>query len=89
MFLVLIARDAGRNARGRLAPEVAEVETLRCGTRRSLGAALGRGPVAVVGVTERGLATRLARALGVEPGSRGKGRGGRIEEPGEGTGATQ
>lgn len=63
---VLLARDAAPNARRRLgavlsAPDVLVVE---CGDRRALGASVGRGPVAVVGVTEAGLARRVTARLG-------------------------
>lgn len=60
LALVVMARDATENARARLGPTLlARVPTVTCGSRASLGAALGRGPVAAVGVTDRDLAARV------------------------------
>lgn len=63
--LVVLARDAGDNAVGRVrgAMERSGAERVRCGTRDELGSALGRGPVAVVGVTDGGLAERIRRLV--------------------------
>lgn len=67
--LVVLARDAGDNAVGRVrgAMERSGAERVRCGTRDELGSALGRGPVAVVGVTDAGLAERIRRLVDVGP----------------------
>lgn len=56
--LVVFARDASDNARGRVEPLLkrAGVGSLVCGDRNSLGAALGKGPTAVAGVTDDALA---------------------------------
>lgn len=63
--LLVLARDAGGNARGRLGRSLTEAgaPVLECGTRAALGAALGRGPTVAVGVTDPGLASRIVRAL--------------------------
>lgn len=59
--LLVLARDATDNALGRLrgALERSGAARLRCGTRADIGEALGRGPVAAVGVTDRSLADRI------------------------------
>lgn len=62
--LLLIARDATDNARRRVRGAASDraVATLRCGTRETLGRAIGRAGVAVVGVTDPGLADRIRAA---------------------------
>lgn len=61
----LLARDAGSNAAGRVRAllEARGVPWIRCGTRAQLGAAVGRGPVAVVGFTDRRLAEEALISL--------------------------
>ncbi|MEE9576907.1 MAG: ribosomal L7Ae/L30e/S12e/Gadd45 family protein [Gemmatimonadota bacterium] len=63
---ILIARDASENARGRLegVRRRSGTSLTPCADRRALGAAVGRGPVAVLGVTERGLADLVLGPLG-------------------------
>ncbi len=58
LSVILLARDASANSRERLerVHERSGAEIVTCGDRTSLGAAVGRGPVAALGVTERGLA---------------------------------
>ena len=60
---IIIARDASDNARKRLRAAMERVSTVTGPDRVSLGAALGRGPVAVVGVTDSGIASRLVSRL--------------------------
>lgn len=71
--LVVVARDAGDNAVSRIRGALRRSGAPRVpiGTRAELGAALGRGPVAVVGVTDRGLAERIRRMAGAAAGSDG------------------
>lgn len=58
LALVVVARDAGENARGRVVPpaETGGVPVLELGTRSSLGRALGRSATVTVGVSDGGLA---------------------------------
>ncbi len=79
--LVVLAGDATDNALGRLrgALERSGAARVRLGSRAELGSALGRGPVAAVGVTDRGLAKRIrelaADRAGSGSGQDGHGRG--------------
>jgi ribosomal protein L7Ae-like RNA K-turn-binding protein len=59
--LVLVAGDAADNARRRVAGilENREVAMVRCGTRETLGRAVGKPGAAVVGVRDPGLAERI------------------------------
>ena len=57
--VLVVAGDASDNALARLGPEVQAAARIRCGTRSTLGRAVGRAEVAVVGVTDRALAKRL------------------------------
>lgn len=57
---LVVARDASPNAMERVARAARGVPVVKCGTRETLGLAIGRGPVAVVGVTDREFARRLA-----------------------------
>jgi len=63
--VVIIARDVTDNAERRVLPllEALDVPVVRCGTRQTLGAAVGRGPLAVVGIQDRALATGVAELL--------------------------
>lgn len=72
--LVVVARDATDNALGRLrgALERSGAARVRLGSRADLGSALGRGPVAAVGVTDRGLAKRIRE---LAAGGKGSGQG--------------
>ncbi|MDT8435157.1 MAG: hypothetical protein RRA92_00240 [Gemmatimonadota bacterium] len=65
LHLVLVARDAGGNARDRVLPKLRArgVPWRECGTAAQLARALGRGRVVVAGVSEPGLAERLCRLL--------------------------
>ena len=73
IWAALIARDVSDNADRRVLPLLAalEIPVLRCGTRASLGAAVGRGPVAVIGIMDRALAERAVRLLRGEVASTG------------------
>lgn len=81
LHLVVLARDATDNAVARLrgAIERSGAARVRCGSRVELGAALGRGPVAAVGVTDPGLAKRIGGLAAGSPESRHGGRGPRQE----------
>ncbi len=57
---LIVARDASPNALDRVRGAIRTVPIVRCGTRETLGLAVGRGPVAVVGVTDREFARRIA-----------------------------
>lgn len=57
---LIVARDASPHALERVRGAARGVPIVRCGTRETLGLAIGRGPVAVVGVTDRELARRIA-----------------------------
>lgn len=59
----MAANDAAENAVRRLGQLVDEVPTVRIGSRESLGRAVGRGVAALVGLTDRELASRVV-ALG-------------------------
>lgn len=61
--LVAVAGDAGDNALGRLRPVLdrSGLTVVEVADRQSLGAALGRGPVVAVGLTDRGLAEEVRR----------------------------
>lgn len=62
----VVAADAGGNARGRVLPllEAVGVPVAEAGDRESLGRALGRDRVVVVGVTDLGLGREVMEALG-------------------------
>lgn len=62
----VVAADAGENARDRVVPllEASGVPVLEAVDRRSLGRALGRGPVVVAGLTDPGLLSSVQEALG-------------------------
>lgn len=79
--LVVLAGDATDNALGRLrgALERSGAARVRLGSRAELGSALGRGPVAAVGVTDRGLAERIRRLAAGRAGS-GRDGPGRADE---------
>jgi ribosomal protein L7Ae-like RNA K-turn-binding protein len=57
---LIVARDASPNALDRVRGAIRTIPIVRCGTRETLGLAVGRGPVAVVGVTDREFARRIA-----------------------------
>lgn len=64
--LVVWAEDASGNARGRISGtlrDAAPVE-VTLGDRGALGDAVGRGPVVVVGVSDPGLARKIAGLAG-------------------------
>lgn len=65
LALILLARDASANSRERLQRLHARsgARLVICGDRSSLGAAVGRGPTATLGVTERGLAGLVLKKL--------------------------
>lgn len=72
---VLLARDAAPGARRRLgtAARAPGIRLAVLGDRAALGAAVGRGPVAVVGVTDPGLAERVTSRLSPIRGRAGEG----------------
>jgi len=59
LAVVVVAEDAAENALARVGGEVRAVERARFGTRDTIGRALGRGAVPIVGVTDRSLARRI------------------------------
>lgn len=63
--LLVVARDAGENARDRVLPSARTrgVTVVTCGTRETLGGAIGRGPTPAVAVTDRGLAEAFLARL--------------------------
>lgn len=60
---LVVARDASPNAIERVRGVARGVPVVKCGTREMLGLAIGRGPVAVVGVTDREFARRIASGV--------------------------
>jgi ribosomal protein L7Ae-like RNA K-turn-binding protein len=60
---LVVAHDASPNALDRVRGASRRVPVVKCGTRETLGLALGRGPVAVVGVTDREFARRIAAGV--------------------------
>jgi ribosomal protein L7Ae-like RNA K-turn-binding protein len=82
LHAVLFASDATENARDRLAGGLAAagVPTATCGDRETLGLAVGRPGVVVIGIMEPHLARRALDALGGERPGRAGDPGGR--EPG-------
>jgi len=65
LHAVVFARDASANAVRRIAPSLDRqgVRSSACGSRAALGAALGKGPVAVVGITDAALARAVLGQL--------------------------
>ncbi|MGH7539541.1 MAG: hypothetical protein ACRELC_00925, partial [Gemmatimonadota bacterium] len=63
---LVVARDAAPSALGRLPAEARTARVIRCGSRETLGRAIGRGPVAIVAVTDVGLAARIEEGTGIE-----------------------
>lgn len=70
---LVVARDATENGRRRLAGVVrrADVPAVELADRVRLGAAVGKGPVVAVGVTDPALASRLLREAEGAPDARG------------------
>lgn len=68
--LVVLAEDASVNAAKRLGRAADETTVVAGPSRDEIGRALGRPPIAAVGVTDAGLATRLA-GVASTPGSQG------------------
>jgi ribosomal protein L7Ae-like RNA K-turn-binding protein len=68
---ILVARDASDNARERFERVRLNTgaELVVCGDRSALGRAVGRGPVAALGITAPGLAGLVLEAL--QPGREG------------------
>jgi ribosomal protein L7Ae-like RNA K-turn-binding protein len=60
---LVVAHDASPNALDRVHGAGRGVPIVRCGTRETLGLSVGRGPVAVVGVTDRDFARRIAAGV--------------------------
>ncbi len=69
--ILVIARDAGGNARDRVLPlaDASGVPHVECGTAASLGRALGRGRTVAVGVEDARLAARVRDLAAPETGS--------------------
>jgi ribosomal protein L7Ae-like RNA K-turn-binding protein len=61
--VIVVARDVGESARRRLRSALRATPTFECGTMEELGAAVGRGRVVVVAVTDSGLARRAVDGL--------------------------
>ncbi|MEN8143414.1 MAG: ribosomal L7Ae/L30e/S12e/Gadd45 family protein [Gemmatimonadota bacterium] len=62
--LIVVARDASDNARARLPQALwSEVTVVQCGSVATLGKAIGRGRTAVLGVTDRELASKVVQVL--------------------------
>lgn len=78
LLCVILAEDAGGNARGRLERVVGgdRVRLLRVSSRRRLGAALGREDLVTVGVTDEGFARLVAGLLPEETGAGAAAAGG-------------
>lgn len=57
--LLVVAEDATPNALRRLRGARGTVPSIRLGRKDELGRALGRGPTAAVGVSDRGLAAKV------------------------------
>lgn len=66
LALVIVAEDATENARRRLDSVVREqgIAVVRLEERESLGRAVGRGNVVVVGVRDRGFGARIVETAG-------------------------
>jgi ribosomal protein L7Ae-like RNA K-turn-binding protein len=67
LCLLILARDAGENARLRLdglRQARHGVPAVDCGDREALGRAVGRAEVVVVGITDPGLGKRIETAAG-------------------------
>lgn len=62
---VVFARDASANAVRRIEPALARqgIRSSACGDRAALGAALGKGPIVVVGITDAALARAVLSRL--------------------------
>lgn len=65
LSLALIAADASRNSLEKVLPllRVRGVPHSIVADRRALGLAVGKAPLSAVGITERGLARRIAELL--------------------------
>jgi ribosomal protein L7Ae-like RNA K-turn-binding protein len=63
---VVFAADASNNARRRIEPllDRQAVRSASCGDRGTLGAAIGKGPIAVIGITDEMLARTVLNRLG-------------------------
>ncbi len=61
LSVVVVAEDATENARKRIRGlmESSELQVVTRGTRSSLGRAVGRSEVVVVGIRDRGLGSRI------------------------------
>ncbi len=68
LHLVLLARDAASAQRSKLTGLISgsETPTRVVGTRVELGVAVGAGPLSAVGVTDRGFAEKIDKALQVD-----------------------
>lgn len=74
---VLVAGDASENAVARIAGVLRDgPPVFRCGSRASLGRAVGRSRVAVIGLTEADLAEKITAPFDRMPPASGNGGGG-------------
>lgn len=78
--LVLVASDATRNALKRLRSALEACPAVGLADRDELGRSVGRGPTAVVGVTDRGLASKIL-GLAARDGAERPAGGARRSEP--------
>lgn len=67
---LVVATDASENAVARLGEEARSAPRVRVGSRATLGEAVGRAEVAVVGVTDAAIARRLMMYEEEAPGGR-------------------
>lgn len=65
--LTVVATDATPNAMKRIRSVLETSPAVRLGGKAELGRAVGRGPTAVVGVTDRGLAAEIHALAGERP----------------------
>lgn len=75
--VVVLAGDATENARRRVTglAQGRRVPVVTLGNRETLGAAVGRGPVAVLAVTDAALAEGVLRRVAATPAARGRREG--------------
>ncbi len=63
LALIVVATDASRHAIGRLTPGARRLDRVILGDRAQIGQALGKSGIALVGVTDSGLAESIGRAV--------------------------
>lgn len=77
LALLVVAGDAAESALGRVGRVRDEVPVLRIATRSELGRAVGRGEVALVGLTDAALAKQVMERCRSLPREREKNNGAR------------